>query len=135
LAARHLVRVAAMFGDGKDRGRPSGTIDGVYPVLVIAAVAVVFVVAAVAAGHGDLMAGPGTDRRPLELPEAPLEPADLDGLRFGVGFRGYRMDQVDAVLDRLAAELRQRDQHIAELSAEIAALEAPAAPHEAAPDE
>ena len=124
-----------MFGDGKGCLSRSGTIDGVYPVLVIAAVVVVFAVAAVAAGHGDLMADPQPDRRPLDLPEETLGPAAIDGLRFGVGFRGYRMDQVDAVLGRLAAELGQRDERIAELAAQVAALEAPAGPREAVPDE
>jgi DivIVA domain-containing protein len=106
----------------------SGTIGSVYPVLVVAALAVLFVVAAVAAGHGDLMAGPHPDQRPIDLPEAPLQPADLDGLRFGVGLRGYRMDQVDAVLDRVGAELAHRDERIAELTAHITALKAIAGP-------
>jgi len=116
----------------------------VYVVLVLAALGVLFVVAAVAAGRGDLMADVNPDRRPVELPDRSLRADDLELLRFGVGFRGYRMDQVDAVLDRLAVELAQRDELIAALEARVAAelkqeaqaqVEAPAGPHEAQRDE
>ena len=48
-------------------------------------------------------------------------------LRFGVALRGYAMDQVDAVLDRLAAELDARDARIAELEAQLGAA-APVGP-------
>jgi DivIVA domain-containing protein len=99
----------------------------VYPLLVIAALVVVFVVAAVATGRGDVMADAHPDRRSPDLPEGPLRPADLAGVRFGVGLRGYRMDQVDLVLDRVAAELASRDERIAALEAD---LEAAASPRE-----
>ncbi|EMY33473.1 hypothetical protein D477_014752 [Arthrobacter crystallopoietes BAB-32] len=48
------------------------------------------------------------------LPEHP-GPEDIDGLRFSVALRGYRMDQVDEVLDRLRSELADRDETIAQL--------------------
>ena len=40
---------------------------------------------------------------------------DVGGLRFALAFRGYRMDQVDDVLDRLSVELSERDAEIARL--------------------
>lgn len=46
---------------------------------------------------------------PVLLPQEP-EPADVDKLRFSLGLRGYRMDQVDEVLDRLRDELAAKDQ-------------------------
>ncbi len=49
------------------------------------------------------------------LPEETLHPEDLQELRFDVGLRGYRMDQVDAVLERLGEELQDRDRQLAEL--------------------
>ncbi|WP_028279082.1 DivIVA domain-containing protein [Arthrobacter sp. H5] len=52
------------------------------------------------------------------LPENP-GPADIHRLRFALGLRGYRMDQVDEVLDRLAAVLEQRDATIAALRADF----------------
>ena len=37
---------------------------------------------------------------------------DVQEVRFAVGARGYRMDEVDAVLDRVGADLAERDAHI-----------------------
>lgn len=51
------------------------------------------------------------------LPEHPVA-ADIDRLRFSVAFRGYRMDQVDQVLDRLRSELGAKDELISELRRE-----------------
>ena len=51
------------------------------------------------------------------LPEGAVKPEDVRGLRFDLGLRGYRMDQVDAVLDRLTDELRSRDEQLAALRA------------------
>ncbi len=47
------------------------------------------------------------------------EPADVDRLRFAVGLRGYRMDQVDQVLDELRDQLAAKDRKIADLGAEL----------------
>ncbi|MFC3299902.1 DivIVA domain-containing protein [Arthrobacter agilis] len=56
---------------------------------------------------------------PVLLPEKPTA-RDVDAVRFGLGLRGYRMDQVDEVLDRLAAALAEKDAVIAGLRAESA---------------
>ncbi|MBO3129696.1 DivIVA domain-containing protein [Dermatophilus congolensis] len=37
--------------------------------------------------------------------EGPLTRADLDGVRFDTAVRGYRMDQVDALLERVRMSL------------------------------
>lgn len=50
------------------------------------------------------------DHRDLGLPDRPLKADDVGGLRFRVGWRGYRMDDVDAALDRLAEALRAAEQ-------------------------
>ncbi|HSN34753.1 MAG TPA: DivIVA domain-containing protein [Arthrobacter sp.] len=55
---------------------------------------------------------------PVLLP-AEAEPSDIDRLRFAVGLRGYRMDQVDQVLDDLRDQLAARDRKIADLGAEL----------------
>jgi DivIVA domain-containing protein len=44
-----------------------------------------------------------------------VDAAALAGVQFPVVVRGYRMDAVDAVLDRLGAALAERDARIAEL--------------------
>ena len=41
------------------------------------------------------------------LPPGPLTGQDVADLRFVQGLRGYRMDQVDAAMDRLAAEVER----------------------------
>ncbi|WP_287929235.1 DivIVA domain-containing protein [Arthrobacter sp.] len=51
---------------------------------------------------------------PVLLPDAPA-PEDVDRVRFALGLRGYHMDQVDQVLDRLRDELAAKDARIAEL--------------------
>ena len=69
-------------------------------------VAVMGGVAVVAAGHGAVMAETYDDRPDARVPaDGPLTSADLRRVRFSTAFRGYRMSEVDALLDRLAAEL------------------------------
>lgn len=52
------------------------------------------------------------------LDAGPLDAQDVRGIRLDLAFRGYRMDQVDAVLDRLRAELAVRDEEIDRLRAQ-----------------
>jgi DivIVA domain-containing protein len=69
-------------------------------------VAVMGGVAVVAAGHGGTMAETYDDRPDARVPaDRPLTSTDLRQVRFSTAFRGYRMSEVDALLDRLAAEL------------------------------
>jgi DivIVA domain-containing protein len=49
------------------------------------------------------------------LPEHPRA-EDLDSLRFSTALRGYRMDQVDEVLEVLRAELGAKERLIRQLS-------------------
>ncbi len=84
--------------------------------LVLLAVLVVLCVAAVVAtGRGGELDDAEPDRSPMsELPDD-VTADDLRALRFTVAFRGYRMDQVDAALERLATEIERRDHRIAQL--------------------
>ena len=43
----------------------------------------------------------------LRGPDGRIDPEDLEQVRFDPALRGYRMDQVDALLDALAEELRE----------------------------
>jgi DivIVA domain-containing protein len=45
------------------------------------------------------------DHADLGLPDRSLTADDLSGLRFRTSFRGYRMEDVDVALDRIAASL------------------------------
>lgn len=78
---------------------------------------VLFVAAVVATREGPVMAPAPQDLPDLALPDEPLRPADLERVRFSMAPRGYRMSEVDAVLDRLAAELAERDRRLADLEA------------------
>jgi DivIVA domain-containing protein len=63
-------------------------------------------VAVVAAGRGAPMADAYDDRPDALVPAGrPLAGADLRRVRFSLALRGYRMSEVDALLDRLAAQL------------------------------
>ncbi|MCF3137626.1 DivIVA domain-containing protein [Paenarthrobacter sp. AR 02] len=53
---------------------------------------------------------------PVLLP-AEAKPSDIDTVRFALGLRGYRMDQVDQVLDELRDQLKAKDREIERLSA------------------
>ncbi len=55
------------------------------------------------------------------LPDDPTA-EDVRHIRFSLGLRGYRMDQVDEVLDSLSAALKERDALIEKLRAEQDAL-------------
>jgi DivIVA domain-containing protein len=77
--------------------------------LAVITVAVIGGVAVIAAGRGGTMAETFDDRPDARVPaEGPLSAADLRRVRFGTAFRGYRMSEVDALLDRLAAERPER---------------------------
>lgn len=63
-------------------------------------------IALVAAGRGAPLAEVYDDRPDAAVPaNGPLRPEDLRRVRFSLAFRGYRMSEVDALLDRLASEL------------------------------
>ena len=63
-------------------------------------------VALVAAGRGAPLAEVYDDRPDATVPaDGRLGPEDLRRVRFSLAFRGYRMSEVDALLDRLASEL------------------------------
>lgn len=88
-----------------------------YVLLVLVTVGAVFGVALVASGRGAEMAPSEAEQPITVLPPGPVAAADLEALRLPVVFRGYRMEVVEALLDRLEEELQFRDQRIAELEA------------------
>jgi DivIVA domain-containing protein len=73
-----------------------------FAILVVLALGAV---AVVAAGRGTPME-PAYDDAPDSLvpAEGPLTADDLRRIRFPIALRGYRMAEVDALLDRLAEE-------------------------------
>lgn len=89
--------------------------------MLIALVAVVAAVAMAVLGDGGALKEAVPDRLEDRLPpDRPLLRSDIDAVRLPVAVRGYRMLDVDEVLDRLGAELAERDARIAELEASLA---------------
>ena len=67
-------------------------------------------IALVASGYGTPLARVYDDRPDVTLPaDRELSGDDLRRVRFGMVLRGYRMSEVDALLDRLAGELEARE--------------------------
>lgn len=92
----------------------------VVVVLVFLMAAVLGAVALVATGRGGELGREEPDRPPVRLPDDRMVDAiDINRLRFPVAFRGYRMEDVDRVLDRLAGELAERDRQIDALGQEL----------------
>ncbi|MET8831147.1 DivIVA domain-containing protein [Streptomyces sp. NPDC004610] len=92
--------------------------------LVVALAVVVAAVTLLVVGGGD-GGGPLPEAPPERLhdplpPDRPLGRGDVDALRFPLAVRGYRMAEVDDALNRLGAELAERDARIADLESALA---------------
>ncbi len=92
---------------------------------VLGALVVLLAAAVVAVRDEPLLAEAPPDRPEPRLPDdRALQADDLEDVRFDVAVRGYRMAQVDAVLERAAGELRDRDARLERAEAEVARLRA-----------
>ncbi len=93
-------------------------------VVIVAALGVAAVAAA--GGLGGMAKEPVRDVYRQDLPDdRRLAAADINGLRFGTALRGYAMDQVDDILDRLSREIAERDDLIARLRGDQPAVDHP----------
>ena len=89
-----------------------------------------FLGASVLLGRGETQPPAELDRSPVELPDDRRVIADdVRALRISAAFRGYRMTEVDWLLDQFALVLEERDDEIAILTARLAA-----SPPEAVPE-
>ncbi len=77
----------------------------IWLALLVAVVLVVLTVAAVLGRVDGSLADATSTMSHVPLPQDPLTVADIEGLRFDTAFRGYRMSEVDAVIDRLRREI------------------------------
>lgn len=99
----------------------------VFVVSVLLVGGLLFLLASFLLGRGETQPPAELDRSPVELPaDRPVTADDVRALRISVTARGYRMTEVDWLLDQLAETLEERDR-------EIAALRDRAAPREPAP--
>jgi DivIVA domain-containing protein len=75
-----------------------------------------FLGASLLLGRGESQPPAVPGRSPVELPDdRPVVADDVRRLRISVAFRGYRMTEVDWLLDQFAQVLDERDARIAEL--------------------
>jgi uncharacterized membrane-anchored protein YhcB (DUF1043 family) len=87
-----------------------------YVLLAVLVAVVLFMLAARFLPAGEHIAPPLRDDPLWELPEDTQVSADeIEAIRLPVALRGYRFAETDALLDLLARQLRQRDQHLAQL--------------------
>lgn len=89
----------------------------IYLVVMAVVAAVVFLGASLVFGRGEELAPLPPGGTPTTLPAQGLDGADLRGVRFAQVVRGYRMTEVDWVLERAAAELDALRARVAELEA------------------
>ena len=79
-------------------------------VWVVVLVVVIGALAVVVVGRDDAMAEVYDDRPDTTVPTGqPLTPDDIASVRFTTGLRGYRMDEVDAFLERVRTDLLARE--------------------------
>ena len=82
-------------------------------------------------GRGETQPPAQLDRSPMELPDdRPVVGDDIRALRISPSVRGYRMTEVDWLLDQFAQTLDERDQEIAELRARLIAAREAARPQQ-----
>jgi DivIVA domain-containing protein len=65
------------------------------------------------------------DHADLGMPDRPLTADDIAGLRFRTGLRGYRMEDVDAALERITTALRGPGPAVVPTAASESATEVP----------
>jgi DivIVA domain-containing protein len=95
-------------------------LGAVLGVLVVAVL--LFLGASLLMGRGETQPPAEPGRSPVELPEdRPVTADDVRGVRIPVTVRGYRMTDVDWLLEQLARSLEERDAEVAALRARLEA--------------
>jgi DivIVA domain-containing protein len=95
----------------------------IYLIVVAAVAAALFGLAAAVFGRGEELAPLAPGATPTRLPAGEIEGEDVRELRIPQAVRGYRMAEVDWVLDRLADELDRSGVERDGLLARVAELE------------
>jgi DivIVA domain-containing protein len=103
----------------------------IYLLVVAAVGAAIFGLASLVFGRGEELAPLPPGVTPTRLPAGAIGGDDVRGLRFQQAVRGYRMDEVDWVLDRLADELDRTGAQRDGLAARVAELESQRRPSHA----
>ena len=106
----------------------------IWLALFVAVVVAVVTAAAILGRVDGSLADSTTTMSHVPLPDDQLTPADIDELRFDTALRGYRMSEVDAVIDRLRREIGDLDDELARVRQASAALATAAATRPNEPD-
>lgn len=98
----------------------------IWALFGVVAIGLVGVVAALATSRWryDPMSEPVSSVADPGLPDV-VHPGDVDNLRFDTALRGYRIDQVDEVLDRLRDRIGEQETMIRALRADASAASRP----------
>ena len=92
----------------------------VFVIGVLVVGGLLFLGASVLLGRGETQPPAELDRSPVELPDdRAVLGDDVRALRMSVALRGYRMTEVDWLLDQFAQILDERDAEIAALQARL----------------
>jgi DivIVA domain-containing protein len=84
-----------------------------YLIGLIVVAGLLFLLASFVFGRGERMAPMHPDVSPVVLPAArPASGRDVRRLRMSVVVRGYRMSEVDWILDQLAEQIDERDREL-----------------------
>ena len=96
-------------------------LEAVVFVLTVAVVGgLLFLGGSVLLGRGETQPPAEVGRSPVELPDdRPVVGDDVRALRISVTVRGYRMTEVDWLLEQLAKALEERDAEVAALRARL----------------
>jgi DivIVA domain-containing protein len=94
----------------------------IWLALFVAVVVAVVTAAAVLGRVDGSLADATTTMSHVPLPEDQLTPGDIDELRFDTALRGYRMSEVDAVIDRLRREIGDLDEELTRVRQASSAL-------------
>ena len=109
----------------------------VFVIGVLLVGGLLFLGASLLLGRGETQPPAELDRSPVELPDdRPVVGDDVRALRLSAAVRGYRMTEVDWLIDQFAQILDERDAEIAALEARLHPAEGPAPKDEAStPDD
>ena len=92
----------------------------VFVVGVLVVGGLLFLAGSVLLGRGETQPPAELDRSPMELPDdRPVTGDDIRALRISPSVRGYRMTEVDWLIDQFAQILDERDAEIAALEAQL----------------
>jgi DivIVA domain-containing protein len=91
-----------------------------YLVVMVFVAAVVFLLASVLFGRGEELPPLPPGASPTRLPAGDITVTDLENVRFQLVLRGYKMSEVDWVLQRLGGEIESLRSRVADLEQQLA---------------